>query len=664
MHRSKNTKPSPWFGSSLGVSAAIASLALVAGTALGGQGKRPTLLTAPVAGGLQIFEVADAATAHSAATRIEPAGHGKRARAVQEGWALTAQIAVATEDLGQLLQAAEKASAGRGVTVRPADGVAGVAIIEAPSIKAAAAIARKLWASAQFASVEMVVEHPRSLRGPIGDLLNEQWHLKNFDVPIADVNAQPAWDLGYSGAGIIVGIVEGGFEEQHPDLAANYAPEASIASSTDSRHATSVAGVVAALGTNTAGGAGLAYNAGVASQYYGTTSATTATALAFASDLTDIKSNSWGPLDLRRLEPIPAIEMDAIIDAATNGRGGLGTVFMWAAGNGGVQDRVDYDSWASNRYTIAVGAIGFDDAETIYNELGSSMFVVAHSDGGGQKITTTDLVGAAGYSSGDYTNNFGGTSAASPLAAGAVALALEANPGLSRRDVMHLLANTARKCDPGDSSWTLNGAGHDVSERFGFGAVDAGALVNAAIGWSGVGEERSLTSGVVAVEQAIPDNDPVGVTRTVQMPAGITIEAVELTLNATSEFMGDIEIVLTSPDGTESPLARKRADGTTTVNDFIFTSFRSWDEDSGGMWSVRLADMAGQDVTTWHDFTITVFGTGCPADLNGDGILDSGDIQAFIALFLAGDLAADLNGDGIVDNGDIGDFVLAFLAGC
>ena len=54
----------------------------------------------------------------------------------------------------------------------------------------------------------------------------------------------------------------------------------------------------------------------------------------------------------------------------------------------------------------------------------------------------------------------------------------------------------------------------------------------------------------------------------------------------------------------------------------------------------------------------------CPPDVNGDGILDNGDIGAFVALFLAGDLAADFNNDGILDNGDIGAFVQAFLAGC
>ncbi|MFT5424340.1 MAG: hypothetical protein ACI89L_002135 [Phycisphaerales bacterium] len=54
----------------------------------------------------------------------------------------------------------------------------------------------------------------------------------------------------------------------------------------------------------------------------------------------------------------------------------------------------------------------------------------------------------------------------------------------------------------------------------------------------------------------------------------------------------------------------------------------------------------------------------CPADLNGDGIADNGDIQTFVTLFLAQSLAADFNGDGILDNGDIQAFITVFLAGC
>jgi len=54
----------------------------------------------------------------------------------------------------------------------------------------------------------------------------------------------------------------------------------------------------------------------------------------------------------------------------------------------------------------------------------------------------------------------------------------------------------------------------------------------------------------------------------------------------------------------------------------------------------------------------------CTPDVNNDGVLDNGDIGAFVQLFLASDLAADFNNDGILDNGDIGAFVTEFLAGC
>ncbi|MFG0306667.1 MAG: PQQ-dependent sugar dehydrogenase [Phycisphaerales bacterium JB040] len=56
--------------------------------------------------------------------------------------------------------------------------------------------------------------------------------------------------------------------------------------------------------------------------------------------------------------------------------------------------------------------------------------------------------------------------------------------------------------------------------------------------------------------------------------------------------------------------------------------------------------------------------TVCTPDINADGVLDNGDLNAFVTLFLDSDLAADFTGDGILDNGDIGAFVTAYLAGC
>jgi len=64
------------------------------------------------------------------------------------------------------------------------------------------------------------------------------------------------------------------------------------------------------------------------------------------------------------------------------------------------------------------------------------------------------------------------------------------------------------------------------------------------------------------------------------------------------------------------------------------------------------------------DVVIRVEASGCWADINADGVLDLGDINAYVALYLAAEPAADYNGDGVLDLGDINAFVQAFLAGC
>lgn len=112
--------------------------------------------------------------------------------------------------------------------------------------------------------------------------------------------------------------------------------------------------------------------------------------------------------------------------------------------------------------------------------------MVAPSSGGAQGIFTTDVskpgrgfnIGsaAAGGTDGLNTNVFGGTSSATPLAAGVAALVLAANSSLSRDDVRNILQSTAQKIGPA-ASYDANGH----SDRFGFGQVDAAAAVDAAL---------------------------------------------------------------------------------------------------------------------------------------------------------------------------------------
>ncbi|MCC5786711.1 MAG: hypothetical protein JJU33_08435 [Phycisphaerales bacterium] len=54
----------------------------------------------------------------------------------------------------------------------------------------------------------------------------------------------------------------------------------------------------------------------------------------------------------------------------------------------------------------------------------------------------------------------------------------------------------------------------------------------------------------------------------------------------------------------------------------------------------------------------------CPADLNGDGVVDADDFFLFLQLFATGDPLADFNGDGVIDADDFFVYLAAFAQGC
>ncbi len=84
------------------------------------------------------------------------------------------------------------------------------------------------------------------------------------------------------------------------------------------------------------------------------------------------------------------------------------------------------------------------------------------------------------------TQSHTGTSASAPLAAGIAALTLEANPLMTWRDLQHIVVKTARPERLRSSDWQTNGAGRNVSHSFGFGLMDAGAMVRLAMNWTNV----------------------------------------------------------------------------------------------------------------------------------------------------------------------------------
>jgi subtilisin-like proprotein convertase family protein len=547
---------------------------------------------------------------------------------------------------------------GRGARVRSAP-MPGFVFVETGSVASAIAMADRLSNHPAFGSIELDVSMPRAERTPTDPFFPGQWNLRNLQNPLADVRALDVWNAGYTGAGVVVGVIELGWQVDHPDLSPNFIASASMDPSAVTSHATSVAGVIGAAANGT-GGVGVAYNAGLSRLIFGLAS-DNADAFLFRNDLNDIKNNSWGPQDNGRLGSISALELAALEEAARFGRDGLGEIVVWAAGNGGLNDRVDYDPYASSRFTLAIGAIGDLNVRADYNELGSSMLAVAHSSGNVRNIFSTST-------SNGYTTTFGGTSAAAPLAAGVIALMLEANPALTWRDVQHIIVNTARRIDESDETWVTNGAQRWVSENYGYGAIDAHAAVVAAEDWASVGPEVVADSGVVVVEHTLGDQDFTGHSVAVTLDRLVRVESVEVVLTVLTPTVGDLHIELLSPSGTLSVFSTPRPDPTDHLISRTFTTLRSWDESSAGSWTVRVADQRPTAEAHWVDVRVRAYGTAwssaCSVDLTGDGDLTVHDVQAFLSAYQSQDPVADFALDGLIDFFDVQAFLGAWSLGC
>ncbi|HIK90788.1 MAG TPA: hypothetical protein EYG03_02185, partial [Planctomycetes bacterium] len=381
-------------------------------------------------------------------------------------------------------------------------------------------------------------------------------------------------------------------------------------------HGTAVAGIAAGKGDNGVGITGAAYNAELVGLRLITgvpiSDQDIAEALTINPDVIDVYNNSWGPGNpgTSRIFPEGPQTLAALQQAATTGRGGLGRIHVFAGGNDGAfEDDVNYNLLANSRFTIAVGALLDDGSRASYSNPGAPVLVSAYAD----PVTTTDIMGANGYDTSNYTSTFNGTSSAAPLVTGIVALMLEANPNLTYRDVQDILVHTSERVDASDPDWVQNGAGLWVNHNFGFGGIDATAAVTAAVSHALLGTERTGSTGVQAVNLAIPDAGAGSITQTVTVADSdaISIEYVQVIFNAThTANIGELDVVLTSPSGTQSILAQARGgEPTSAYTDWSFTSVRHWDESSGGDWTLTVTDSVTNATGNFGSFELNFFGS-------------------------------------------------------
>ena len=518
---------------------------------------------------------------------------------------------------------------------------------------------------------------------------SDQWHLQNTGqtggTSGEDVNITGAWN-SYRGTGIVIGIVDDGLDWTHPDLDNYYestldydfcGDDGDPSPSSNNAHGTASAGVAAGVGDNNIGVSGSAPKAGLAGLQLiscSTTDVREGGALGHERQDIDIYSNSWGPSDNgETLEGPGPLMLAAMQNDALVGRNGLGNIITWAAGNGlDDDDNSNYDGYANLRYTIAVTAVDHKGRQSYYAEPGANILVASPSNGDGESITTTDIEGSGGYTNNDYTDSFGGTSSATPLVSGVIALMLEANANLTWRDVQHIIVLTSRKNDASDSSWGVNGAGHEVSHKYGYGVIDAGAAVSMAESWTSVEQEISFSSGTTTVDTDIPDNSPNYISSNTTVPDAILVENVDIIVDIPHDFRGDLEIILTSPSGTESVLSEKHDDENSDYSNWRFSTVHNWDEDSRGDWTLTVEDQGNNDVGSFDDWELIIYGTQINLDSDGDNLSDTNETDVYgtdpndidtdddtindgteVLVYGTNPLVADTDGDGLTDGVEI-----------
>ncbi len=477
-------------------------------------------------------------------------------------------------------------------------------------------------------------------------LFADQWYLQNTgqssgaqtggtegeDLHIADV-----WKEFRGSKAFAIAIVDDGIDMLHPDLKDNLDLNLSYRYSDDSHdpspvskylaHGTCVAGIIAAKGWNNIGIRGIAPDARIVGLNV-MSNLTEATLIqAVEKSGIAISSNSWG-FSSNTLHN----DLDSVVDAlkygCEYGREGKGTVYAFAAGNNRGKyhnGNANLSTLANNRYAMAVAAVNADGKYASYSSFGSSIWISGMGGEYGEEkpaIVTTDLVGfdrgwdttdqhyaVKGNENGDYTNRMNGTSAACPTVTGVVALVMEANPALNWRDIRYVLAKSARKNDVDDANWTINGAGVPINYNYGFGVIDAKKAVDFAKTFSGLGEEK-INEFEKKTNIKIPDAKNTAISSHILVDKKVSIEYIDVrvTISGSQGNVGDLEIKLISPAGTESILAWGDVETYGKYTDWKFGTARHLDEDSSGEWTLEIKDVDGNSDYILTDWKLKIYG--------------------------------------------------------
>ncbi|ODM89572.1 Neuroendocrine convertase 2 [Orchesella cincta] len=348
-------------------------------------------------------------------------------------------------------------------------------------------------------------------------------------------------------------------------------------------------------------------------------------------NLIDIYSASWGPTDDGKTVDGPRnATMRAIVRGVNEGRNGLGNIYVWASGDGGEDDDCNCDGYAASMWTVSINSAINDGQNAHYDESCSSTLASTFSNGA--KDPNTGVVsGTSSFHNNSYAisssslegnESHSGTSAAAPEAAGVFALALEANPSLTWRDIQHLSVLTSKRNSLFDAKgrfhWTMNGVGLEFNHLFGYGVLDAGAMVALSKEWKTVPARYHCDGGSIKEQRRIPSRGTLVLKLDTKACQGTDtevnyLEHVQAVVTLNSTRRGDTNIYLTSPMGTRSMILSRRPNDDDRHDGFVkwpFMTTHTWGEYPKGTWTLEVRFVGDKPQAGWlKEWTLMLHGT-------------------------------------------------------
>lgn len=509
------------------------------------------------------------------------------------------------------------------------------------------------------------------------------WHLKNTgQANFSSTNGLSGTDINlsathnsYRGSGQTVIVSDGRIDIDHEDLVDNtllaQSKNYAISNSSgvdptsiddDDFHGTAVMGLIGASRGN---GKGI-YGVAPLAKYIGLNFLDSDQSLSKLQDQATVTYNasynfSYG-FSTCQVQPVSQSYIDYLRFSGNRYVTSGGNDFVGSktscGGTGSYLGNGNLDQVKSYPYFIVVAAVDASGESAEYSTPGSNIWISApggmNYSSPGLPLLSTDLEGCnAGAASNTSTIGFdknttgtnpncayatdglAGTSFASPMITGVVALVKEAcGFNCDRRKIKHILAKTAKKIKPTSGNtthplganltghvyqngWVTNTAGYNFHNWFGFGLVDTEAAINLAKSnsinlynekYTDTPTDQFYKSGNINL--SIPDNSATGRTSTISVDKhNLVIEHVQIKINITHTYSSDLGIEITSPSGTTSKLLNINSGlvGGNLTN-LTLGSNAFYGERTSGTWTLKVIDGYAGDTGTIVNWALSIMG--------------------------------------------------------